>query len=350
MRIAVHGASGFTGRLTVAEVRRRGLTPVLVGRNEDRLRKAAAEAGAAGAEIRVAGLDEPVALAEALRDCDAVINCAGPFTPMGKPVIRAAVTAGTHYLDTTGEQHYIRRVLDGFREDVERAGVAVVPAMADDGGPGDLIAHLVAARLGSVAELVVADLRRPGAASRGTARSMAAVFAQGPLEYVDGEWHTAGEAPAPLSASGGSASMAVPGEEGEAAVAVFALPGVVTVPRHVRARRVRSVIRAEAAAMFVALTPDVVDTIPETPDEAARNASRWLMLAEAVDSEGNRARGWVTGSDGYGMTAVIAVEGARRLVADGAPAGTLTPAQAFDPADFLDHLTTHGVTWQIVQS
>ncbi|MEU6712414.1 hypothetical protein ABZ897_13120 [Nonomuraea sp. NPDC046802] len=127
-------------------------------------------------------------------------------------------------------------------------------------------------------------------------------------------------------------------------VSVFALPGVVTVPRHVRARRVRSVIRSEVAAMFSSLTPDVVDTVPETLDPATRSASRWLMLAEATGPDGRRARGWVTGSDAYEATAVIAVEGARRLVADGAPAGTLTPAQAFDPESFLNHL---GVTWQV---
>jgi short subunit dehydrogenase-like uncharacterized protein len=147
--------------------------------------------------------------------------------------------------------------------------------------------------------------------------------------------------------TGVPASVAVPGEEGGVPVAVFALPGVVTIPRHVRARRVRSVVRTEVAAMFSALRPEVVDSVPEIPDEAARLASRWLMLAEATGEDGKRARGWVTGLDGYGMTAVIAVEGARRLVADGAPAGALTPAQAFDPASFLDHLTAHGVTWQV---
>ncbi|MFC5823687.1 saccharopine dehydrogenase family protein [Nonomuraea insulae] len=371
LRIAVHGASGFTGRLTVAEVRRRGFTPVLVGREESRLRKAAVEAGAEGAEVRVAGLDSVEALAEAFRDCAVVVNCAGPFTVLGEPVIRASIAAGVHYVDTTGEQLYLKRVLDGFHEDAVRAGVSVVPAMADDGGPGDLIAALVAERAGSsaasgafgasaasgasvasgvsgasavsVAEVLVADLRGPGAASRGTARSMAAVFGQEALAYTDGVWHPADE-------SAGPASIAVPGESGEAQVSGMALPGVVTIPRHVRARRVRSVIRSEIAAMFAALTPEVVDSVPETPDEAARMASRWLMLAEATGLDGSRARGWVTGSDGYGMTAVIAVEGARRLVAGGAPAGTLTPAQAFDPAGFLDHLTTHGVTWQVASA
>ncbi|MGP3910227.1 saccharopine dehydrogenase family protein [Nonomuraea sp. 10N515B] len=345
MRIAVHGASGFTGRLTAAETGRRGFTPVLVGREEERLRKAAVEAGVPGAEVRVAALDQPAALADALRDCEVVINCAGPFTLLGEPVIRAAIAAGVHYLDTTGEQHYIRRVLDGFGEEAERAGVAVVPAMADDGGPGDMIAHLTAARLGteSVAEMLIADLRLPGAASRGTARSMAAVFAEGMLEYADGAWQlTSG-----LS-GGGPASLAIPGEDGEAPVTVFALPGVVTVPRHVRAGRVRSVIRTQVAELFSALTSDIVDSIPEIPDEQARLTSRWLMMAQAVAHDGTRARGWVTGLDGYGTTAVIAVEGARRLVADGAPAGTLTPAQAFGPDAFLDHLATvHNITYRV---
>jgi short subunit dehydrogenase-like uncharacterized protein len=112
MRIAVHGASGITGGLTLAEVRKRGLTPVLVGRNAQRLRKAAADAGVPDAEVRVADLDDPITPADALRDCDAVVNRAGPFTLWGEPVVRAAIAAGTHYVDTEGEQRYFRHILD----------------------------------------------------------------------------------------------------------------------------------------------------------------------------------------------------------------------------------------------
>ncbi|MEU6712415.1 saccharopine dehydrogenase NADP-binding domain-containing protein [Nonomuraea sp. NPDC046802] len=108
-----------------------------------------------------------LALSGALRGCDAVINCAGPFTLLGEPVIRAAIAAGAHYVDTTGEQRYIGRVLDGFEEEARRAGVSVVPAMADDGGPGDMIAHLTAARLGAVDEVVVAYLRARRGGPRG---------------------------------------------------------------------------------------------------------------------------------------------------------------------------------------
>ncbi len=44
MRIAVDGASGYQGGLVVAELTRRGIGTVLVGRDAARLR----EAGAAG--------------------------------------------------------------------------------------------------------------------------------------------------------------------------------------------------------------------------------------------------------------------------------------------------------------
>jgi short subunit dehydrogenase-like uncharacterized protein len=338
MKIAVYGASGFTGGLAVAEAGRSGLSPVLVGRNAERLRKAAVDAGVPDAETRVAGLDAPAALAAAFEDCDAVVNAAGPFALWGEPVVRAAVAAGCHYVDTSGEQAYIQQILDTAGPDAERAGVTVVPAMADDGGPGDLIAHLTARRLTNVADLLVVDARPPGAASRGTARSMAAVFDAGPLEYVDGTWRPA---------TGDDSSITVPGEAEEVALTPFALPGVVTVPRHVPAERVRSGIRTEVAQLFAALTPDVVDTVPEVLDEEERSTNRWLMLVEAADDTGRRATGWVTGPDAYGLTAVIAVEGARRLVADDAPAGALTPAQAFDAADFLDSLAPHGVTWQV---
>jgi short subunit dehydrogenase-like uncharacterized protein len=338
MKLAVFGASGFTGGLVTGEARRRGLSPVLVGRNGDRLRKAAVAAGVADAEVRVATLDDPAALPAAFADCDAVVSAAGPFTLWGEPVLRAALAAGCHYVDTAGEQGWIKHVLDTAGPAAERAGVSVVPAMADDGGPGDLIAHLTAGRLTDVADLLVADARPPGAASRGTARSMVAATDAVPLEYADGAWRPA---------AAGERRIGVPGEAEEVVLTPFPLPGVVTVPRHVRARRVRAGIRAEVARLFTALTPDAVDSVPEVLDARARSGSRWLMLVEATDGGGRRARGWAGGADPYGLTAVIAVEAACRLAAGGAPAGALAPAQAFDAASFLDALAPHGVTWRV---
>jgi len=57
--------------------------------------------------------------------------------------------------------------------------------------------------------------------------------------------------------------------------------------------------------------------------------------------------GVARGADSYGTTAVIVVESARRLIVDGAKPGVLAPSQAFDPADFLDFLTSFGMSWSV---
>lgn len=81
--------------------------------------------------------------------------------------------------------------------------------------------------------------------------------------------------------------------------------------------------------------------------EEKRRASRWTALVEVAGRDGRIARGVVQGPDMYGMTAVIAVEGARRLLEKGAPRGVLAPAQVFEAADFLDALAVHGVRWSV---
>ncbi|MFE3703854.1 hypothetical protein ACFXO7_39055, partial [Nocardia tengchongensis] len=269
----------------------------------------------------------------------AVIFWAGPFTGWGERLVRGAIAGGRQYMDTTGEPAYLQQILTTYDEPAKAAGIAVIPAVTDDGVPGDLIAALTAARLDAPpAQIVIADLRRPGAASRGTARSMAAIMVDEQIEYRDRAW---------VSVHESGTSVHEPGETAPVDVSALALPGVYTIPRHLDVPVVRGVMRTEVGVLFAALNAEVAETLPEAPDAAERAASRWCMLAEATDVTGARVRGWVGGVDAYGSTAVIAVEAARRLVVEGAPEGTLAPAQAFDAASFLTYLATMGMTWQV---
>ena len=108
--IAVYGATGYTGRLVAHELRRRGLAATLCGRDLGRLEAVKREVGADW-PVRAAAIDDREELRRALMGADAVINCAGPFTFYGAPVIDAALDVGAHYCDTTGEQPYIQKVL-----------------------------------------------------------------------------------------------------------------------------------------------------------------------------------------------------------------------------------------------
>jgi short subunit dehydrogenase-like uncharacterized protein len=339
MKIAVNGASGYTGRLVAAELARRSIQPVLVGRNPRRLRAAAAGAGATTAELRVADVNDAAALTDALQGCDAVVNCAGPFTLLGQPVVRAALDAGCHYVDTAGEQHYVKRVFDTFAQAAEHAQVSVVPGMAEDGGASDLIAHLVAARVQPLDAITIAVDYRGGRPSRGSMRSALTLATASALDYEHGRWRPA----TPLQRR----AMTFPGSDEPVPLAKLALPGVVTVPRHVRVRRVEGVANHDLVAVLGGVDAELVERMPEGPDPDTRRAHRWTILIEGVGANGHTVRGIVEGSDPYGTTAVIAVEAARRLVSAGAPAGVLAPAQAFDQADLLNFLAPHGVRWSV---
>jgi short subunit dehydrogenase-like uncharacterized protein len=344
VQIAIYGASGYQGRLVLAELAHRSIGMRLVGRSAMRLSEAATIVGVVGAEQRVAGIDDHDALVAAFHGCDAVINCAGPFTSFGPAVVRAAIAAGCHYVDTSGEQLYTKTVFDTFAGEAERAGVTVVPATNDGCVPGDLIAHLLAERVQPVEEITVSHFITGSAGfSRGSLRSALDTIdalKAGGLGYDDGDWRTG--IPARHT------SVTLPGAEQPTAVVKCPLSEVVTIPRHVPVRHVESLVDAAVGAQLgTPLTPQIIDSLPEGPTEEDRRTQRFTYLIDAVGRDGRRARGIVQGRDTYGITAVIAAEAARRLVADGAKPGVLAPAQAYDPTGFLAFLAPHGMSWTI---
>jgi short subunit dehydrogenase-like uncharacterized protein len=261
MTIAVYGASGYQGGLVLAELVRRGADFVLAGRNPERLAAIAAEVGCAEAPRRLAEIDDHDGLVAAFHGCELVINCAGPFTPTGPAVVRAAIASGCHYIDTAGEQPYVKRVFDAFAADAERARVAVVPAVNDGCVPTDLVAHVVADRLGPIDEITVTHvIVGGGGMSRGSLRSlnaMAGTIEAGGLVYHDGDWRAG-----PPAGRARVARVTLPGDGEPTAVMPCPLPEVVTIPRHVRVRRVAGVIDAALGALLSPpIPPEAIDRL-----------------------------------------------------------------------------------------
>jgi short subunit dehydrogenase-like uncharacterized protein len=341
MTIAVFGASGYQGKLVLADLARRGADTVLAGRDEGRLSAAAATAGVAGAPRRLADIGDHDAMVAAFEGCRAVINCAGPFTPSGEAVVRAAIAAGCHYVDTSGEQLYIKKIFDTFDAEAQRAAVTVIPA-TNGCVLTDLIAHLLADHAGPLTEITTVHLIAGGGGpSRGSLRSVLEsidVIKAGGLTYHDGNWRTG----APASRT----SITLPASPEPIPLMKFPMPEVVTIPRHVRVRHVAGLTEAALGTrLSIPITPEIINSLPEGPTDDSRRGQQFTYLIEAVSTDGRRTRGTVQGADTYGITAVIAAESALRLTASLAKPGVLAPAQAYEPADFLNSLAAHGVHW-----
>src|SRR5207249_7900160 len=100
--VTVFGAYGHTGRFVVSELRKRGFTPILSGRDAAKL-KAAGKAHP-GSEVRVATVNDSASLDRAMSGAVAVINCAGPFIDTAGAGIFGRGLACIYYFDVAGEQ------------------------------------------------------------------------------------------------------------------------------------------------------------------------------------------------------------------------------------------------------
>jgi short subunit dehydrogenase-like uncharacterized protein len=351
--IVLYGATGYTGRLVTDELARRGLDHVLSGRDAGKL--AALESAA---PTRAVSLDDHRALGELLDGASAVINCAGPFTLAGDALARAAIASRTHYVDSTGEQPYIRMIFERHGRAAERAGVALLPALGFDYAPGDCIAKLAAAGLEPLDELTLAYAVEGFGMSRGTLKSGLEIMKGGDVVYEDERWRSA-----PRGVF--KAEFDFPEPIGRQPMARYPSGEVITVPHHTRTRKVTSLLTLSTMAprplapvlpyALPALTPVLrtplrgllnraVALLPEGPKEPDRRAASFTIVARARGAAGTR-QGIVRGSDVYGLTAVALVAGAELLGAPGYDrAGAMGPAAAFDPAAFLDRLA---LDWEL---
>lgn len=355
--IVLYGASGYTGELIAAELCSRRADFTLAGRSRERL-EAVAAALPVRPPVNAVALDDPKGLRSLLEPAATVIACAGPFTLHGRPLIEAAAEVGTNYIDTTGEQPFIRDAFEVHGAAAEASGAALVSGMGFDYAPGDMLAALTASGLGPLHEMTVAYSVRGFGPTRGTALSALEMLGGGDVEWRGGAHH-------PGSRQVGAGGFPFPSPLGSRRVGRYPSGEQITVPRHVEVANIRSVIDLRAL-IGVPLGPlsapaltlggvavrgplrralaGLITRLPEGPDERARRAARFTVVCDARAADGRRRRGVVSGSDVYGITATIVAEGALQLAGPGyAKAGALAPAEAFDASSFLAALEPFGV-------
>jgi short subunit dehydrogenase-like uncharacterized protein len=324
--IGLLGATGYTGRLTAAELARRGIDVRLGARSAERLEQVDGTPGSERTRVDTSNAGQ---LADFMTGLEVVISTVGPFTTLGRPVVDAAVAAGVHYVDSTGEPGFMQELYDAFRD----AETAVVPACGFDYVPGDCAASVAVNALGIAPDAVRVDyILNDVRPTRGTTMSAleAALSTPSPrLGRTEIEGRPAVRLPwgedttVPRWAPGAIVQCAVTAPR--IARAVAPLAGPVTGP----------MLRVSAPVLR-----RLINRMSEGPSDVARRRSTTTIIATATG--GSRSvRTRVAVSDVYGFTALALVESALRV--DGA--GPMTPAQAFDSAELLDAMTGPLLSW-----
>ncbi len=353
--IVIYGASGLTGSLIAHSLREHELDFVLAGRDLARLQKVADEVG--NPEVRTAPVYDGDALMRIFEDADVVINCAGPFGAIGESVVRAALEADAHYLDTTGEQEFVRNIYERFESAAAQAKRVIVNSCAFEVALGDWAANVAAEALDvevadSVTVSYAVDHMSP---TKGTRLSILDALGKQGYSWSSDRW---------VPASPGSERLEVdfPEPFGPRMALSFPSPEVITIPRHSPAHHVQTYMSlgpdtplTRAAGMIApvvspvmtpllgailrsgigALAQSALEASP-LPTGGERN-SRFAIVAEAT-SGSMSARCTLSGVDIYGVSAGIACLAAERLQNEGKLAGVLAPAEILAPQDALEEI------------
>jgi short subunit dehydrogenase-like uncharacterized protein len=171
-RIIAFGATGYTGRLLVESLVARGHRPVLAGRSAEKLAALAARYG--GLDTAVADVARPESVRALLGRGDVLVSTVGPFARYGSVAVEAAIGAGAHYVDSTGEAPFIRAVFEQYGPRAAASGSALLTAFGYDYVPGNVAGALALRAAGPDARRVDIGYFLTGLAkmSSGTRASM----------------------------------------------------------------------------------------------------------------------------------------------------------------------------------
>ena len=140
--VVIFGATGFTGRLVADYLANRhpvpGLRWAIAARSPTRLERVAADVGIAGIPMIIADSGDRASLDAMVRQARVVCTTVGPYARYGDELVAACVEHGTHYVDLTGEPHFVRRMIDRHHDDAAANRTRIVHSCGFDSVPSDL--------------------------------------------------------------------------------------------------------------------------------------------------------------------------------------------------------------------
>ena len=142
--VVVYGVSGYTGRLVCEYLREYHIPFIAAGRDAARIQAVLDKVpGIETADYEVVEVAHTVeALTELFRGAKVVSNMVGPFIKYAPEVVEAALAAGCHYTDTTGEQDWTLLAQQRWGAQFAAKGLLLSPGIAQMYTTGEIAANI----------------------------------------------------------------------------------------------------------------------------------------------------------------------------------------------------------------
>jgi short subunit dehydrogenase-like uncharacterized protein len=178
-QIILYGATGFTGKLC-AEYLRDNYPEIkwaIAGRDNQRLNDLKNSLNL-NCDIYVASGDDKESIDKFVTKTRVVLSTAGPFARYSNLIVKSCVENKTHYTDITGENHWVKDLIDEHHEKASEEGTRIIPSCGYDSIPSDMGVFYSVQQMGKPVKNVTVYHSGQGGVSGGTTETM---FTIGPL-------------------------------------------------------------------------------------------------------------------------------------------------------------------------
>lgn len=167
--IIVYGATGFTGQICCKYLRDNynDLVWAIAGRNGDKLDQIKSDFSL-NCDVVVADGGDIDSLRSLASQTKVVLSTAGPFARYGSLLVQACVENGAHYTDITGENHWVRGLIDKHHAEAASKGIRIIPSCGYDSIPSDIGALFTISQFDKPVSRVDVYHQAQGGASGGT--------------------------------------------------------------------------------------------------------------------------------------------------------------------------------------
>jgi short subunit dehydrogenase-like uncharacterized protein len=327
----LYGANGYTGTLIATEAIKRGLRPLLAGRDFNKLETLAATLGL---EHRAFSLEDATAIETALQNVPVVLHCAGPFSHTSKPMVEACLRTKTHYLDITGEVNVFEAIA-ALDAEAQTAGVMLMPGVGFDVVPSDCLAAHLKAQLPTATQITLAF--QAGQMSRGTATTMVEnqhrgglIRRGGVLTPVPTAWKTR----AIDFGQGPVLATTIPWGDVSTAFYSTGIPDIevyMAVESNiywamVASRYLGGLLGLDAVQRF---QKRLIQKGAPGPTELERTKGTTRFWGEVIDTQGKRRVSQLQCPEGYTLTAMTALAVVEKVLAHHVRNGFQTPSRVY---------------------
>ena len=178
-QIILYGASGFTGKLCAEYIQKNysDLNWAIAGRNKKKLENLKNSLNL-DCDIFIAAGDDKESIDNFVSKTKVVLSTAGPFARYSNLIVKSCVENKTHYTDITGENHWVKDLIDEYHLKASEDGTRIIPSCGYDSIPSDMGVFYSVQEMRKPVKKVTVYHSGQGGVSGGTTETM---FTIGPL-------------------------------------------------------------------------------------------------------------------------------------------------------------------------